>query len=737
MKQHILKTNKRGNAVITTTLDPEHEAFIKEGQGIYGWCEAHRLPEVLKGDISVIKVGQYGSQGDGNKLPQDTIKSYSGATTQARVIVYVKRMSSAEIAKFRDAYSLEQTWKSSHKGKAINEGSSTEAFEVSLQEIITFFSEALYGQAKNLNNHGLRPSQQKAVNKMESARLAGHKDFLLGAVMRFGKNFTFLHDCLNHVPANGNVLVFSNKPTVFASLRSDITSHSAFTGMTYSELKDDRQWQTSSDKINVLAISKQLWDKNTQWISDLVKSTDFHAAFLDECHSGTNTETFQVNTLPFIKSIGFRVFASGTPFKTIASGDFTPANTYFYDYVDQQNDKKAGLIKAVSLKTYVPKIDPAVLAEMADSGYSEDEGFNFTKFFGCDEEGRLIKSKAVKKFINTVLAEDAMAQSIYSPYASNSDINHSIWLLDRTNSVMAISDIINQTDEYRAIPATAGHNNTIGEVSQKISEFEAEGYKTITLTVGRFVEGSTEPRWNAAFLMSNTSSIERYLQFIFRVTSLPEEGDKEIGYVYDFSPERVLKMSFESALHRAERLDEDDTREYLREYLECHPVWLARDGKAAGFKLIDIEEFIEEISNTDYASQQIKRVVDIDEDALESFISGIASLQVNEREEFNNFFLSRNGIKAKTYQITGNKKSEARQKEELEIAIENIKSILGYIPAFAAILGAGTVDNIIEGTSSEDWLDLAGVDKKSLELLLEEGIIKARDINRIIAPYGA
>jgi hypothetical protein len=56
---------------------------------------------------------------------------------------------------------------------------------------------------------------------MRTARSSGSRDFLLGAVMRFGKNFTYLADCLDYVPYNGNILVLTNRPKVFSSLKKD------------------------------------------------------------------------------------------------------------------------------------------------------------------------------------------------------------------------------------------------------------------------------------------------------------------------------------------------------------------------------------------------------------------------------------------------------------------------------------------------------------------------------------
>jgi hypothetical protein len=77
--------------------------------------------------------------------------------------------------------------------------------------------------------------------------------------MRFGKNFTFLNIAKQVVSENGNVLVLTNKPGVFSSLKDDIESHVYFDGWKYSELKRNKDW-TPSNGVDVLAVSKQLTD---------------------------------------------------------------------------------------------------------------------------------------------------------------------------------------------------------------------------------------------------------------------------------------------------------------------------------------------------------------------------------------------------------------------------------------------------------------------------------------------
>ena len=103
------------------------------------------------------------------------------------------------------------------------------------------------------------------------------------------------------------------------------------------------------------------------------------------------------------------------------TNQFNKINSFFYDYIDQQRDKKAGLIKAVSLTTYVPYVEPSLLN---DPRFSDDEGFKFGKFLGVDQEGRLIHEGYVKSWVLNLLGQNGI-KTKYSPYLIKSSIKAS------------------------------------------------------------------------------------------------------------------------------------------------------------------------------------------------------------------------------------------------------------------------------------------------------------------------
>ena len=103
-----------------------------------------------------------------------------------------------------------------------------------------------------------------------------------------------------------------------------------------------------------------------------------------------------------------------------------------------------------------------------------------------------------------------------------------------------------------------------------------DGY-TITLSCGKLTTGVTVPEWTAVFMLAGSfsTSAANYLQTIFRVQS-PCNKDGKIKsccYVFDFAPDRTLKMVAESVAlsTKAGKANESDKR-IMGEFLNYCPV---------------------------------------------------------------------------------------------------------------------------------------------------------------------
>ena len=593
--------NRQGGSKLKTILDPNQEVFKVLGQGLYAWCTESQYTLMLKEKSTLegkIKFGQYGTNAEAGQVPQDTIDSYSGATSEALVILWAVKFTKEDIQK-GTAYEIEQIMQPLIGTKS-KDGSSTEVFNTSIDKIKKVFSSTMY-KSDSLETYSMRESQRLAAKKMIEYFQNGGTEFLLGAIMRFGKNFTVLNVARELLQPGDSLLVATNKPGVFASLKEDVANHVYFDNYHTVELKKNKDFTPLKDKVNVIMVSSQLMmnAKSGDKIMNLLKSINFKLAFFDECHTGQDTEKF--TAIEKSLTVQHIVRASGTPFKTLSR--FTDENSFFYGYIEQQQDKKKGLNNSVTLGSYI--VD--VYQKPDSSFYSKEEGHTLRKLFATekvDGTPKFLAEGEVADFIKDVLGISNNKKK-YSPMKLKKGLDHTVWLLpDSSDSVKALKTLIESiTDEYEVFAATADKTKDIKEVQDAIQDHkEGRGKKTITLTIGRFVEGTTVPEWNGAFVMSDTSSLEKYFQFIFRVCS-PAEG-KDMAYVFDFSKDRAFEMVYAFALATAHNNDNEDIQEIVRQWLDNNNIFW--DG-GVGMTQIEVSDILAMVKDGDFGQRALVR----------------------------------------------------------------------------------------------------------------------------------
>lgn len=132
---------------------------------------------------------------------------------------------------------------------------------------------------------------------------------------------------------------------------------------------------------------------------------------------------------------------------------------------------------------------------------------------------------------------------------------------------------------------------SVRHVTAKIEECEKIGKKTISLTVGKMLTGTTVKEWDTMIFLKDTSSPQEYNQAIFRiqnqyVTTLKSaDGEKAIKYnmkpqtlLVDFSPNRMFYLQGEQSLIynlNVDKAGNSDLQERLRKELEISPIIFA------------------------------------------------------------------------------------------------------------------------------------------------------------------
>jgi hypothetical protein len=722
----ILKENRKGGTLVYT-IHKDLVPFVEAGVGLYAWTTESRY-KGFKGDgQDIIKFGQYGTSAANGTTPQDTILGYLGTTTEPVVILWAKKFTEDDI-KVGTPFQIEQIV-NKKIGLRYEDGKSTEQWYTSVDVIREKVNEELYGSTK-LDSYSLRPSQQAASDKMVPYFKEGGTDFLLGAIMRYGKNFTFLTTCSKLLDTNGNILVLTNKPGVFDSLKHDINSHVYFDGWEYIELKsikDKNKLKLNPNKISVIACSKQLADNliSGEATRRFLGNQVWDFSFFDECHSGTDTDNFK--SLNESLDIKHRVWASGTPFRTAASGGFKESNSFYYGYVEQQKDKERGIAPhAVTLDTYLPAINPDFVS---NPNFTDEEGFTLTKLFAF-KGGKFTFGGEVREFLKEVLGK-ADTKSKFSPMRiCEGKLDHTTWLLppdiEMTDALSVLIEDI--APEYKVLNATGNNITSIDKVHEAIAKYD----KTITLTNMRFIEGTTVPEWTGAFVISDTESVEKYFQFIFRVAS-PAEG-KDKAFVFDFDPERKFQMVFDMANAHARNNNSTDSQEAIREWLDFMNVFRAGEGPT--FKKLEVGDILERIQSSNYNSASLitnaLKYVFVDKIDAET-IERLKTVPISTKVKMTTKMVENNITKGINYsQTKGETNTEPKDIDESTATVKRIASLVAAAPVLSWLSEETTLEGIVESVEDDVFEAAVNVKKDIVRLLITKGIIDTNFINLYI-----
>lgn len=729
----VLKNHQGGYKVKTTLPLSQFEVFRKKGKGLYAWVTESQY-KLMTGKIDPIKFGQFGTHAKFGTTPQETIDSYAWIPGESIVILWVLHFRDEEL-QVGSPYDIEQRVKK-QIGEVVLDGSGLETYMTSLEIIKKKVSLELYNDEDRTETFEPRKRQYDFIDKYIFHRLNGGIDFLLGAIMRYGKNFAWLVSnyflLKQGFLKKGDVLmVLTSKPGVFDTLKDDIKKHIYFKDFDYLLLKDTTDGDKITldpNKVTVIAVSTQLaYNKKRKKTRNFLKSLHFRDVFVDECHSGTDTKNF--NDLVDELSIEHKTFVSGTPYKTIVSRGFTPLNSYFYGYTEQQIDKRIDIDNgiendSVTLKTFIPEIADKY---KTNPNYTDEEQFTITKLLSTNDDDSFVFGGDAGDFISDILGK-SNNKSKYSPYRMIENLNHTVWLLPNSVAIIkAVGKMINQRwpGEYKVIEASGDETKDIDDVHNAIISNE----KTITLTCGRFIEGTTVKPWNGCLILSDTESLEKYFQFIFRVAS-PMEG-KEFGYVFDFSPERAFQMVFEIANAQASNENRDDSQTVLKEWIDCNNVYRMGDGPQP--KLVDVSEILEQINKGDYRAATLTKTYNnwIDFSKVdEGIISDFSDLKTYQKQVVKSEMNTNDIGGGKNYTQSGVKKEMTKKEnDELMKAIKNIVGIIAPLPLLASLYGQKTIQDILDNVPSESLEEVCKVGKSTFNLLINRGIINPRQIN--------
>ena len=428
--------------------------------------------------------------------------------------------------------------------------------------------------------YDLRQEQKDAVDMTRNYFQGGGTEFLWNAKPRFGKTLTS-YDLIRQMGFT-KVLIVTNRPSIANSWAEDFQKFIGWRG----ELAFVSETDALKGKSGVLSREEYLktvmsgetklgmvafeslqglkgsvyfggeYDK-LKWIRDL----DFDLLIVDEAQEGVDT----MRTERAFRNIRRKhtLYLSGTPFKALASEQFSNAQIYNWSYADEQARKESwdrddynpyAPLPRLAMFTYQLSnmIYDQVKQGLDLSGEdgSVDYAFDLNEFFSTNESGTFLHEAEIIKFLH------ALSTSEKYPYSTpelRQELSHTLWLLNRIDSAKALAKLLKRDPvfrEYEVILAAGDgkleENDAAEKAFDRVKNAIAAHDKTITLSVGQLTVGVTIPEWSGVLMLCNLQSPSSYMQAAFRAQNpciLTKNGQrmrKETAYIFDFDPARTL-----------------------------------------------------------------------------------------------------------------------------------------------------------------------------------------------------
>ncbi len=614
-----------------------------------------------------------------------------------------------------------------------------------------------------------RPEQKEAIEKTIKQFKKG-SEMLWFAKMRFGKTLSALQVVKEQEFAR--TLILTHRPVVdkgwfedFGKIFYDSPKYSYGSknkGNQFTSLENESK--SKGKKYIYFASMQDLrgselvggnFNKN-----DEIFRTFWDLIIVDEAHEGTQTELGK-NVLQELKKDSTKVLhLSGTPFNLL--DNYKDDEIYTWDYVMEQKAKADwDKIHFGDPNPYasLPKLNIFTydLGTLLKGYIDEEVAFNFREFFRVSESGVFLHEKDVLSFLNLICKEDSESNYPYCTAEYRDNFRHSLWIVPGVKEAKALSSLLQIHPVFGQfkIVNVAGdgdeeeaNEEALKKVEKAISEKPHETF-TITLSCGRLTTGVSVKAWTTVFMLSGShnTSASGYMQTIFRVqTPATINGKvKEECFVFDFAPDRTLKVIAETAKVSAKAgKTTGEDRKIMGEFLNFCPIIAIHGSKMTSYDVNGMLEqlkkvYVERVVRNGfedgylYNNEQLMKLDSIDLEEFEGLkkiigntkaIPKSGDIDVNKQgftdEEYEQLESSK---KKKNNELSEEEKQLLAEKSEKKKIRDSAVSILQGISIRMPLLiyGAEVRDEEKE-ISIDNFTEL--VDKQSWEEFMPKGVTK-------------
>lgn len=482
--------------------------------------------------------------------------------------------------------------------------------------------------------YDLRQEQREAVEMTQAYFEQGGTEFLWNAKPRFGKTLT-AYDLISRMGFQ-KVLIVTNRPSVANSWAEDFQKFIGWRGklcfvsdtdalkgnsgvMSRQEYLDamhplgynSRKGMVAFESLQGLKGSvyfggeydKLAWmaKEYTDSYGKKQRGMEFDLLIVDEAQEGVET----IRTDRAFRNIQRKhtLYLSGTPFKQLASEQFSTEQIFNWSYADEQDRKEKWDSDEYNPYEALPRLAmftyqlSSMIYDQVKQGIdltdddTVDYAFDLNEFFTTNESGKFVHEADIRKFLHSLTTNEKYP---FSTPELRRELSHTLWLLNHVASAKALAKLL-KDDEFRdifgdyEIVLAAGDgklDNGGGSIDKSYDRVKAairNHEKTITLSVGQLTVGVTIPEWSGVLMLCNMQSASSYMQAAFRAQNpciFTKDGQcyrKETAYVFDFDPARTLIVfdEFANNLNRetaAGRGTSDNRKENIKRLLNFFPV---------------------------------------------------------------------------------------------------------------------------------------------------------------------
>ncbi len=440
-----------------------------------------------------------------------------------------------------------------------------------------------------------RPEQEDAIKRtVKFFSKSKHKSFLWNAKMRFGKTICALEvvrqmNFAKTIIVTHRPVVDTNWFTEYNKLFHDDNYGSKTCGETLKTLLASEKNFVYFASIQDLRGSER-FDKNHD-----VFNTTWDLVIVDEAHEGTQTDIGKSVLAQLDKPATKFLHLSGTPFNLI--NEYTEENSYTWDYVAEQRAKKLWDKKFLGVPNpyaNLPqmKIYTYDLGKLLNVSYVDtfDKAFNFREFFRTNDAGNFVHEADVKNFLDLLVKQDDNNYPFSRPEFCEM-FRHTLWIVPGVKAGQALKKLLDKHIvfcNFEVANVAGKGDEESSDALELVKKTIAENYYTITISCGKLTAGVTVPEWSAVLYLAGSYSTSpiNYLQTIFRVQNPCDKNgvSKQKCYVFDFAPDRTLKMVTEAAdVSTRAGQTPDEHRQRLGEFLNFCPVIALEGSKMKSF----------------------------------------------------------------------------------------------------------------------------------------------------------